>query len=175
LSIAGTDRDPPRDLQRDVAVTARLEGLNLAWHRGGEERGQPAAPAASIRIQVWREPTKSSRFLPRSVIVLALPSCWCWCTAVRFGGFGAPVAILSSALLSTSGVFLALLVTKTTLQTSPLSWPDHGDRIVARTRILRSDADQQFAPRCVGGTAMIEAGERRLRPIVMTALATVAV
>jgi multidrug efflux pump subunit AcrB len=47
--------------------------------------------------------------------------------------------------------------------------------IVAKNGILLLDADQRF--RAEGYTAreaMIEAGERRLRPIMMTALATVA-
>jgi multidrug efflux pump subunit AcrB len=47
--------------------------------------------------------------------------------------------------------------------------------IVAKNGILLLDADQRF--RAAGSTplqAMIEAGERRLRPILMTALATVA-
>ena len=47
--------------------------------------------------------------------------------------------------------------------------------IVAKNGILLLDADQRF--RDMGSPplqAMIEAGERRLRPILMTALATVA-
>ena len=47
--------------------------------------------------------------------------------------------------------------------------------IVAKNGILLLDADQKFrARRHVGRKAMIQAGERRLRPIMMTALATVA-
>jgi len=84
-------------------------------------------------------------------------------------------AILSSALLSTSGVFLALLVTKTTFNISSFMGLIMVIGIVAKNGILLLDADQQFrAKGFVGGKAMIEAGERRLRPIVMTALATVA-
>jgi multidrug efflux pump subunit AcrB len=47
--------------------------------------------------------------------------------------------------------------------------------IVAKNGILLLDADQRF--RAQGSSprdAMIEAGERRLRPIIMTAMATVA-
>jgi len=47
--------------------------------------------------------------------------------------------------------------------------------IVAKNGILLLDADQRF--RAAGsspGDAMIQAGERRLRPILMTALATAA-
>ena len=93
----------------------------------------------------------------------------------EFGGFAAPVAILASALLSTSGVFLALLLTGTTFNISSFMGLIMVVGIVAKNGILLLDADQRF--RDMGSQplqAMIEAGERRLRPILMTALATVA-
>jgi len=94
---------------------------------------------------------------------------------VEFRSFSAPIAILASALLSTSGVFLALLVTGTTFNISSFMGLIMVIGIVAKNGILLLDADQRFraegsAPR----EAMIEAGERRLRPIIMTAMATVA-
>ena len=47
--------------------------------------------------------------------------------------------------------------------------------IVAKNGILLLDADQKFRAEGIGGGgSMIRAGERRLRPIMMTALATVA-
>jgi multidrug efflux pump subunit AcrB len=47
--------------------------------------------------------------------------------------------------------------------------------IVAKNGILLLDADAKFRAEGVGAEeAMIRAGERRLRPIMMTALATVA-
>jgi multidrug efflux pump subunit AcrB len=93
----------------------------------------------------------------------------------EFGGFAAPVAILASALLSTSGVFLTLLITGTTFNISSFMGLIMVVGIVAKNGILLLDADQRF--REIGSPplqAMIEAGERRLRPILMTALATVA-
>ena len=94
---------------------------------------------------------------------------------VEFGSFAAPVAILSSALLSGSGVLAALLITKTTFNISSFMGLIMVIGIVAKNGILLLDADQKF--RAKGSSArdaMIEAGERRLRPILMTALATVA-
>ena len=93
----------------------------------------------------------------------------------EFRNFGAPVAIVASALLSTSGVFLALLITGTTFNISSFMGLIMVIGIVAKNGILLLDADQRF--RAEGASAMdamIEAGERRLRPILMTALATVA-
>jgi multidrug efflux pump subunit AcrB len=93
----------------------------------------------------------------------------------EFGTFSAPVAILSSALLSTSGVFLALLVTKTTFNISSFMGLIMVIGIVAKNGILLLDADAKFRREGAGPEeAMIMAGERRLRPILMTALATVA-
>ncbi|MDQ6679166.1 MAG: efflux RND transporter permease subunit, partial [Acidobacteriota bacterium] len=94
---------------------------------------------------------------------------------IEFGDFAAPIAIITSALLSTSGVFLALLITRTTFNISSFMGLIMVIGIVAKNGILLLDADQKFrkqgsSPR----EAMIEAGERRLRPILMTALATVA-
>ncbi len=93
----------------------------------------------------------------------------------EFGSFAAPVAILSSALLSTSGVFIALIVTRTTFNISSFMGMIMVIGIVAKNGILLLDADQKM--RGLGRNpedAMLQAARRRLRPIVMTALATVA-
>jgi multidrug efflux pump subunit AcrB len=93
----------------------------------------------------------------------------------EFGDFSAPIAVISSALLSTSGVFVALLVTHTTFNLSSFMGLIMVIGIVAKNGILLLDADQKFRAEGVPAEAsMIRAGERRLRPIMMTALATVA-
>ena len=93
----------------------------------------------------------------------------------EFGNFAAPVAILAAALLSTVGVFIALLITRTTFNVSSFMGLIMVVGIVAKNGILLLDADQKF--RLLGLTdrdAMLQATRRRLRPIVMTALATMA-
>jgi len=93
----------------------------------------------------------------------------------EFGNFAAPVSILSSALLSTSGVFLALKLTGMTFNIASFMGLIMVVGIVAKNGILLLDADERF--RALGSPpldAMILSGERRLRPILMTALATVA-
>ena len=72
-------------------------------------------------------------------------------------------------------VFLALLITKTSFNISSFMGLIMVIGIVAKNGILLLDADQRA--REAGASAlqaMIDAGERRLRPILMTALATVA-
>jgi multidrug efflux pump subunit AcrB len=93
----------------------------------------------------------------------------------EFQSFAAPLAILASALLSTSGVFIALVITRTTFNVSSFMGMIMVVGIVAKNGILLLDADQKF--RALGLSAedaMLQAGRRRLRPIVMTALATIA-
>ena len=93
----------------------------------------------------------------------------------EFRSFAAPTAILASALLSTSGVFFALLVTRTTFNISSFMGLIMVIGIVAKNGILLLDADQRYrAEGASAREAMIKAGERRLRPILMTALATMA-
>jgi multidrug efflux pump subunit AcrB len=93
----------------------------------------------------------------------------------EFRSFAAPLAILASALLSTAGVFLALIITRTTFNVASFMGMIMVIGIVAKNGILLLDADQKF--RGLGFSAedaMLQASRRRLRPIVMTALATVA-
>jgi multidrug efflux pump subunit AcrB len=93
----------------------------------------------------------------------------------EFRSFTAPIAILSSAILSTSGVFFALLVTRTTFNVSSFIGLIMVIGIVAKNGILLLDANEKL--RSVGFSpeeAIIQAGRRRLRPIVMTAMAAVA-
>jgi CzcA family heavy metal efflux pump len=165
------------NLQRDVAVTARLEGLNLgsgmaAVKKAVAEVGLPPA----IRVEYgggYEEQQRSFRDLV-TVLILAVVLVFT-VLLFEFGEFAAPTAIIASALLSTSGVFLALLITGKTFNISSFMGLIMVIGIVAKNGILLLDAYQRF--RAEGASpfdAMVQAGERRLRPILMTALATVA-
>jgi multidrug efflux pump subunit AcrB len=165
------------NLQRDIAVTARLEGLDLG---SGMAKVKSAVAAAnlppSIRVEyggAYQEQQRSFRDLV-TVLVLAIVLVFT-VLLFEFGEFAAPTAITASALLSTSGVFLALLITGTTFNISSFMGLIMVVGIVAKNGILLLDAYQEF--RAAGAPAfdaMVQAGERRLRPITMTALATVA-
>jgi CzcA family heavy metal efflux pump len=165
------------NLQRALAVTARLEDLDL----GSALKGVEAAVAKlnmppSIRVEyggAFQEQKRSFRDL-LTVLILAILLVFT-VLLFEFGGFAAPIAILASALLSTAGVFLALLATGTTFNISSFMGLIMVIGIVAKNGILLLDADQRY--RAQGASAfeaMVLAGERRLRPILMTALATVA-
>jgi CzcA family heavy metal efflux pump len=165
------------NLQRDVAVTGRLEGLNLGDGIIAVKKavaGLNLPP--SIRVEYGGAYQEQQRSFHDLVIVLAMAIILVFTVLLfEFGGFAAPIAILASALLSSSGVFLALLLTRTTFNIASFMGLIMVVGIVAKNGILLLDADQRF--RAAGSPplqAMIEAGERRLRPILMTALATMA-
>ena len=165
------------NLQRQVAVTARLEGTNLG--AGMAEVQKTVAGLripSSIRVEYGGTYQEQQRSFHDLVVVLVLAILLLFIVLLfEFGTFAAPIAILSSALLSTSGVFIALLITRTTFNISSFMGMIMVIGIVAKNGILLLDADQRL--RALGMNdedAILQAGRRRLRPIVMTALATVA-
>jgi len=165
------------NLQRDVAVTARLEGLNLgagmaAVQKAVNELGLPPG----IRVAYGGGYEEQQRSFRDLVFVLVLAVLLVFIVLLfEFGSFAAPVAILASALLSTSGVFVALLAAGITFNISSFMGLIMVIGIVAKNGILLLDADQKYRREGVAAEeSMIRAGERRLRPIIMTALATVA-
>ncbi|HCC58206.1 MAG TPA: AcrB/AcrD/AcrF family protein [Solibacterales bacterium] len=165
------------NLQRNVAVTGRLEGLDLGDAMTSVKKaiaGLRLPPA--IRVEYGGAYQEQQRSFHDLVTVLVLAVILVFTVLLfEFGNFAAPVAIVSSALLSTSGVFLALLITRTTFNISSFMGLIMVIGIVAKNGILLLDADQRFRAEGLGAVdAMVQAGERRLRPILMTALATVA-
>jgi multidrug efflux pump subunit AcrB len=165
------------NLQRLVEITARLEGVDMGTGVAAVQRAVAdlKLPPA-IRVEyggTYREQQKSFRDLA-TVLVLAIVLIFL-VLLFEFRSFTPPLAILSSAILSTSGVFLALLITRTTFNVSSFMGLIMVIGIVAKNGILLLDADEKF--RSIGFTAeeaAVQAGRRRLRPIVMTALAAVA-
>src|SRR6202023_2069946 len=131
---------------------------------------------SSIRVEyggIYEEQQKSFHDL---LIVLFLALLLLFVVLLfEFRTFAAPIAILASALLSTFGAFVALLITRTDFNVSSFMGMIMVIGIVAKNGILLLDADQRM--RALGASpedAILQAGRRRLRPIVMTALATVA-
>jgi CzcA family heavy metal efflux pump len=165
------------NLQRLVTVTGRLENVNLGEGiRRVKQTLTDLNMPPSIRIDFgggYQEQQKSFKDLA-FVLVLAIVLVF-MVLLFEFANFAAPIAVLCSALLSTCGVFAGLLLTHNTFNLASFMGLIMVIGIVAKNGILLLDADQKY--RAEGFSpeeAMIRAGERRLRPIVMTALATVA-
>ena len=165
------------NLQRQVAVTARLEGTDLGSGMDAVMKTVDGLHLpSSIRVTyggTYQEQQKSFRDL---LLVLILAILLVFIVLLfEFRNFAAPLAILASALLSTSGVFVALLITGTTFNVSSFMGMIMVIGIVAKNGILLLDADQKFRKLGLSAEdAMLQASRRRLRPIVMTAMATVA-
>src|SRR2546427_890484 len=165
------------NLQRVVQVTARLEGADLGSGMAAVQKAvNDLHLPSSIRVEyggLYQEQQKSFHDL---VMVLFLALLLLFVVLLfEFRTFSAPAAILASALLSTFGGLLALLVTRTTFNVASFMGMIMVIGIVAKNGILLLDAEHHF--RELGFSAedaMIQAGRRRLRPIAMTALATVA-
>jgi multidrug efflux pump subunit AcrB len=166
-----------QNLQRLVEVSARLEGTSIGEAIGGVKQAVAEAHLPpQIRVVyagTYAEQQQSFRDL---LLVLFLGLILVFLVLLfEFKTFAAPVSILASAVLSTSGVFLALFVTGTDFNISSFMGLIMVVGIVSKNGILLLDADVKF--RAAGMSAresMIQAGRRRLRPIAMTAVAAIA-
>jgi multidrug efflux pump subunit AcrB len=182
-SLATVTELPPQaeirreNLQRNVAVTARFEGTDLGTGMSAVMKTVEGLHLpSSIRVEyggTYQEQQKSFHDL---VFVLVLAILLVFIVLLfEFGDFAAPIAILASAILSTSGVFIALLITGTTFNVSSFMGMIMVIGIVAKNGILLLDADQKLRAHGLSAEdSMLQASRRRLRPIVMTALATIA-
>lgn len=92
----------------------------------------------------------------------------------EFRSFSHPIAILIATILCGSGSFAALLLTKTTLNISSFMGAIMVIGIVHKNGILMLDSERYFSEKGYElRDAIFHAGRRRLRPILMTALATI--
>ena len=165
------------NLQRLVQVTGRLEGVDLG---SGINAVQKALAdlhlPPTIRVEYGGQYQEQQRSFHDLMMVLLLALLLLFAVLLfEFQTFAAPTAILASALLSTFGGFIALLLTRTTFNVASFMGFIMVIGIVAKNGILLLDAENRFRDLGLSPQdAMIQAGRRRLRPIAMTALATVA-
>jgi len=164
------------NLQRLVIVTARLEGTDLgSGVRQVQQRVQSMHLPPSVRVEyggTYQEQQKSFAELLR-VLMMALVLVF-GVLLTEFRNFAAPIAILTSSVLSIAGVVGSLLLTGTTFSVSSFMGLIMVIGIVAKNGILLLDADERYrAEGADARTAMLNAAQRRLRPILMTALAAV--
>jgi len=181
-SLAQITQLPPQNeirrenLQREILVTGRLEGSDLgsAMVKVRSAVTDLHLPS-SVRVEyggTYEEQQKSFHDLLR-VLILALVLVF-GVLLLEFRNFSAPVAILTSSVLSISGVVLALLVTQTSFNVASFMGLIMVIGIVAKNGILLLDADEKLRARGLDARdAMMQAAQRRLRPIVMTAVAAI--
>jgi CzcA family heavy metal efflux pump len=165
------------NLRNLSSVTARLEGRDLGSTIQEIQRRLPreiAIPAGTQieyggLYQVQRE-----SFLGLTQVLLLSILLIFVILVFEFRSFSHPVAILAATILCGSGALLALYVTGTTLNISSFMGAIMVVGIVHKNGILMLDSEQEFSRRGLQlREAIFEASRRRLRPILMTALATI--
>jgi CzcA family heavy metal efflux pump len=164
------------NLQQVVLVSGRLEGSDLGGAMASVKSAvEQLQLPASVRVEyggTYQEQQRSFADLAR-VLVLAFALVF-GVLLTEFRNFAAPIAILTSSVLSLAGVVFALLITGTNFNVASFMGLIMVIGIVAKNGILLLDADEQLR---AGGMnareAMLHAVERRRRPILMTAIATV--
>jgi CzcA family heavy metal efflux pump len=181
-SLAQVTQLPPQNeikrenLQQLITVTARLEGSDLGTAIVKVQNTILAMHLPpTVRVEyggTYQEQQQSFHELLR-VLVLSLALVFGVLLA-EFRNFSAPIAILTSSVLSIAGVVFALLITGTTFNVASFMGLIMVIGIVAKNGILLLDADERYRHEGISGReAMVHAAQRRLRPILMTASAAI--
>jgi CzcA family heavy metal efflux pump len=164
------------NLRNTAAVTAHLSGRDLG------------SAMKEIRDRIYREvpmpkgteiefgglyKVQVESFLGLTQVLFASIILIFIILVFEFRSFSHPIAILAATILCTSGSLIALLLTRTTLNISSFMGTIMVVGIVHKNGILMLDSEKSFSAQGLPlREAIFQAGRRRLRPIVMTALAT---
>ncbi len=165
-----------RDMQRVVSIAANYDGRTLTAVSSDVEkqvRGLTLPSGYSVTLggetEMFRETVGhilTSLLLAIIFLYLVLAS--------EFGSFVQPLAIMLSVPLSMVGVLVMLLLTKTTFNIMSMIGLILLMGLVTKNAILLVDFTNQGRARGLDrATALIDAGEIRLRPIIMTTLAMI--
>ncbi len=166
------------NLRNLSAVTARLENRDLgsAVAEIQQRLAKEVPMPAGIRIEyggLYRIQRES--FLGLTQVLLLSILLIFIILVFEFRSFSHPISILVATILCGSGAMLALFITGTTLNISSFMGAIMVVGIVHKNGILMLDSQQYFSEKGYDlREAIFHAGRRRLRPIVMTALATIA-
>jgi CzcA family heavy metal efflux pump len=169
---AGQPQLQRENLEQMVAVTARLEGLDL----GSAIKEVKSTVAAMhlpprLRIEyggVYAEQQRSFRglatvFAAAVLLVTAL-------LLYLYEQWAVIVSILATVALSVAAVFVGLWVTGTELNISAMMGLTMIVGIVAEIAVFYFSELEEVGALQAHSTALVTAGRRRLRPILMTAL-----
>ena len=163
------------NLRQMVAVTGRLEGNDLGTAIGLIQqelnRNVKFPPGMTVEFGgLYQEQQSSFRELAFALVLAVL---LVFITLlIEFRSYAHPIAIVTGAVLSLSGVLLALFITGSTLNVVSLMGMIMIVGIVAKNGILMLDAVEEHLT--AGDTlreALVRSGRRRFRPVLMTSLA----
>jgi hydrophobe/amphiphile efflux-1 (HAE1) family protein len=163
-------------LERRVAVYAGLEGRPLGDVMGDVNKAMKSIDLpAGIRFDVGGQAQEMDETMGGFVVALGIAVIFIYLVlASQFGSFLQPIAIMVSLPLSMIGVLVALLVTKTTLNIFSVIGIVMLMGLVTKNAILLVDFANHGQREGKGQfAALMEAGQVRLRPILMTTLAMI--
>jgi multidrug efflux pump subunit AcrB len=163
-------------LERRVAINAGLENRPL-----GDVMKEVNAAMKSIalpdgvRFDVGGQSQQMEETMVGFAIALGIAIIFIYLVlASQFGSFLQPIAIMTALPLSLIGVLLALLITKSTLNIFSIIGVVMLMGLVTKNAILLVDfANQGQREGKSQFAALMEAGQVRLRPILMTTLAMI--
>lgn len=163
------------DLRQDVAVTARLEGRDLGSAMTEIQnilsKDKSIPPDVIEYGGLYQQQQESFRHL---LVVLAIAVFLVFTILIpEFRSFSGPVAIVFGAILAMFGAVLALYISGTSLNVVSILGAIIGVGIVAKNGILMLDYTKVLYDSGVDlESALIRAGRRRLRPVLMTSSTT---
>lgn len=164
------------DLRQLVAVTGALENRDLGSGIADIKQvlaSDPTLPPGVVEIGgLFHQQEESFRHL---LVVLILGIALVFTVLIiEFRSFYEPIAIVFGSVLALVGTAGALWITGTTLNIVSFLGAIIGVGIVAKNGILMLDLVGHHLDEGLGlEDALVKAGRRRLRPILMTSLATV--
>jgi multidrug efflux pump subunit AcrB len=173
----GTTEIRRENLMNMSAVTARLEKRDLGSAIQEIQQRLPTEislpPGTHIEYGGLYEMQRESFLGLTQVLLLSILLIFV-ILIFEFRSFSHPIAILSATILCGSGALVALWITGTTLNIASFMGAIMVIGIVHKNGILMLDAEQYFSEKGYElREAIFHAGRRRLRPILMTALATI--
>jgi CzcA family heavy metal efflux pump len=162
------------DLRQLVAISARLENRDLG------------SAIAEIKAKLSQDPTLPPGVLEfgglfqqqqesfHNLLVVLLASIFLVFTVllIEFRSFYEPIAIVFGSLLALCGTVMAWYITNTSVNIVSLLGAIIGIGVVAKNGILMLDSVHRFESQGKNlADALVESGQRRLRPVLMTSLA----
>ena len=172
VSIAPAEYELNRDnLRQDNIVYARLEGVDLGTAMRKIKAKLAWLPPGSVEYggsyQLQQESFRNLLAVLLAAILLVFTV-----LLIEFRSFYEPIAIVFGAVLALFGTVLALWVTGISLNIISYLGAIIGVGIVAKNGILVLDYFQQLRGQGMELVeALVQAGRRRLRPVLMTSLA----
>ena len=162
------------DLRQDIIVSARLEGRDLGsamkdiQAKLSQDKSLP--PGTVEYGGLYQQQQESFRNL--MVVLVAAILLVFTVLLIEFRSFYEPVAIVFGSVLALFGTVAALWITGITLNIVSFLGAIIGVGIVAKNGILMLDFSRQLQDSGVELVeALVRAGHRRLRPVLMTSLA----